>query len=78
MNRLLGAALAAVVAVSLAEPALSLPAAGRSMALAQAGREEESRDDRADPGSSRLRLASQTAWVAPGQELVLRLVVTTP
>lgn len=77
MRRLLGAALAAVVVLSLAEPAVSLPVGGRSGAPAQAGREENGREDRADEDPSRLRLASQTAWVAPGQELVLRLVVTT-
>ncbi|MDP9072184.1 MAG: hypothetical protein M3N68_13070, partial [Actinomycetota bacterium] len=32
-----------------------------------------------DPGRpSRIRLASQTPWVGPGQELQLRVVITTP
>lgn len=34
--------------------------------------------DQRGPAKTELRLASQTAWVGPGQELVLRLLVTTP
>ncbi len=30
------------------------------------------------PGQDRVQLASQSPWVGPGQELVLRVMVTTP
>ena len=63
MRRLLAAAL--VVWAPLVAAAATPAAAGGG-------------GDRPPAGPSRIRLASQTPWVGPGQELVLRLQVSTP
>ena len=67
--RVLGAAAVAALALS----AVTVPAAAVPSARARAGWAQAA----PAPAGSRILLASQTAWVAPGQELVLRLGVTT-
>ena len=54
--------------------ALVALAAVASLVVVPAARGQE----QAPAGESRVRLASQTSWVGPGQELVLRVAVTTP
>lgn len=60
--------------VVLAILALALPALAASAGDATA----TSQPGQASAGPSRVRLESQTPWVRPGQELVLRVHVTTP
>lgn len=69
--------LLAVLATVLALGPLPVAAAGQPSSGSSSGPQNEGARPAGDHADNRLRLASQTPWVGPGQELALRVMATT-